>query len=40
MKKDKRIELSGRYMAKLLYVWDNRKFEEKYLKKLEKNWYR
>ena len=27
-------------MAKLLYGWDNRKFEEEYLKKLEKNWKR
>ena len=27
-------------MAKLLYRWDNKKFEEEYLKKLEKNWRR
>ena len=27
-------------MAKLLYGWDNRKFEDEYLKKLEKNWKR
>jgi len=27
-------------MAKLLYRWDDKKFEEEYMKKLEKNWYR
>ena len=32
----KRMELPGKYMAKLLYVWDDGKFEEEYLK-LEKN---
>jgi len=32
------MELPGRYIAKLLYGWDNKEFEEKYLKKLEKNW--
>ena len=36
-KKDK---LPGKYMAKLLYGWDNKKFEKEYLKKLEKNWNR
>ena len=34
----KRMELSGKYMAKLLYEWDDRKFKEEYLNKLEKNW--
>ena len=34
----KRMELPGKYMAKLLYGWDDRKFEEEYLNKLEKNW--
>ena len=34
----KRMELPGKYMAKLLYGWDNQKFEAEYLKKLEKNW--
>ena len=34
----RRMELPGKYMAKLLYGWDDRKFEEEYLKKLEKNW--
>ena len=38
MKKDKWLELLGRYMAKLLYSWDNGKFEKEYLKKLERNW--
>ena len=34
----RRIELPGKYMVKLLYGWDDRKFEEEYLNKLEKNW--
>ena len=34
----RRMELPGRYMAKLLYRWDNKEFEDEYLKKLEKNW--
>ena len=34
----KRIELLGKYTAKVLYRWDDQKFEEEYLKKLEKNW--
>jgi len=34
----RRMELPGKYMAKLLYGWDDRKFEEEYLNKLEKNW--
>ena len=33
----KRGELPGRYTAKLLYGWDDKKFDEEYLKKLEKN---
>ena len=32
------MELPGKYTAKLLYGWDDRKFEEEYLNKLEKNW--
>ena len=36
----KRGELPGRYMAKLLYGWDNKKFDEEYLRKLERNWNR
>ena len=31
------VELLGKYIAKMLYRWDNRKFENKYLKKLERN---
>ena len=33
----KRGELLGKYIAKMLYRWDNRKFEKKYLKKLKRN---
>ena len=36
----RREELPGKYMAKLLYGWDDKKFEDEYLKKLEKNWKR
>jgi len=32
------MELPGKYMAKLLYRWNDRKFENEYLQKLEKNW--
>ena len=38
-KKDfRREELLGRYIVKMLYRWDNGKFEKKYLRKLERNW--
>ena len=33
----RRMELPGKYTAKLLYGWDNWKFEKEYLNKLEKN---
>ena len=33
----RRGELPGKYMAKLLYGWDDQKFEEEYLNKLKKN---
>ena len=36
----KRMKLPGKYMAKLLYRWNDWKFEEEYLNKLEKNWKR
>ena len=36
----KRGELPGKYTAKLLYGWDDKKFNEEYWKKLEKNWNR
>ena len=31
-------ELPEKYTAKILYGWNNRKFENKYLKRLERNW--
>jgi len=34
----RREELLEKFMAKILYGWDDGKFEEKYLKKLERNW--
>ena len=36
-KKYKRMELLGKYVAKVLYGWDNQKFEKEYLNKLEEN---
>jgi len=36
----KRMELPGKYTAKLLYRWDDGKFEGEYLKKLKRNWRR
>ena len=36
----KRGELSERYIAKLLYGWNGKKFDEEYLKRLERNWNR
>jgi len=36
----KREELPGRYTVKLLYGWDDKNFDEEYLKKLERNWNR
>ena len=36
----KRGELLGRYIVKLLYRWDDKKFDEEYLKKLQRNWNR
>jgi len=38
--KYRRMKLLEKYTAKLLYGWDNKKFEDEYLKKLEKNWKR
>ena len=32
------MELPGKFTAKVLYRWDDQKFEEEYLNKLEKNW--
>ena len=31
-------ELLGKFTAKMLYRWNNRKFKEEYLRKLERNW--
>jgi len=36
----RRGELPERYTVKLLYGWDDKNFDEEYLKKLEKNWNR
>jgi len=33
----RRGELPEKFMARMLYGWDYRKFEEEYLKKLERN---
>ena len=34
----RRGQLLGKFMAKMLYGWDDKKFKDEYLKKLEKNW--
>jgi len=34
----RRGELPGKFTAKMLYRWDDGKFEEEYLRKLERNW--
>ena len=34
----RREELLGKYMVKMLYGWNDRKFEKEYLRKLERNW--
>jgi len=34
----RRRKLLGEYIAKMLYRWDNRRFENKYLRKLKRNW--
>jgi len=34
----RREELLEKYMMKMLYGWDDGKFEDKYLRKLERNW--
>ena len=36
----RRGELLEKFMARMLYGWDDGKFEEEYLKKLERNWRR
>ena len=32
------MELPGKFTAKVLYGWNDQKFEEEYLNKLERNW--
>jgi len=34
----RRMELPGKFTAKVLYGWDDQRFKEEYLNKLEKNW--
>ena len=34
----RRGELPGKFMAKMLYRWDDGRFEKEYLRKLERNW--
>jgi len=34
----RRGKLLGKFTAKMLYGWNDGKFEEEYLKRLEKNW--
>ena len=36
----RREELLEKFTVKMLYRWDNKKFEKEYLRKLEKNWRR
>jgi len=36
----RRGELPGKFTVKMLYGWDDIKFKEEYLKKLERNWRR
>ena len=36
----KRGKLPGKYTAKLLYGWDDKKVDEEYLKKLQRTWNR
>jgi len=36
----RRSKLLEKYTAKLLFGWNDKKFEEEYLKKLERNWDR
>jgi len=34
----RRGELLGKYIVKMLYGWDDGKFEKEYLRKLERSW--
>ncbi len=33
-------ELPGKFMVRMLYRWNDKKFKEEYLRKLERNWKR
>jgi len=37
-REDRKGELPGRYIAKMLYGWDDKKFDEEYWGWLERNW--
>jgi len=39
-KEFRRSKLLGKYIMKLLFGWNDKKFEDKYLKKLERSWQR
>jgi len=38
--KEEHKEMPGKFTAKMLYGWDNGKFDREYLKRLERNWRR
>jgi len=40
MEEFRRSELLEKYTVKILFGWNNKKFEDEYLKKLERNWQR
>jgi len=37
-KKDRKGKLPGRYMVKILYRWDDKRFNEEYWGRLKRNW--
>jgi len=34
----RRSKLLGRFTAKMLYGWDDKRFDKEYLRKIENNW--
>jgi len=36
----RRKKLSGRFTEKILYRWNDGKFEKEYLRKMERNWWK
>lgn len=40
MRENQETQLPGRYIAKVLYRWDNKKFDREYWEQLERNWRR